>query len=159
MRLLKIYPVVSALMITGLLALPVISFAAGDPTTQRYAQHKKNDLEKIGEGVRRAFTLPKSSQSSRRQKSKNEWRNIATAAGALAVLGILKGDNRLTFVGGAGALYSLYRYEQDRKSQSKADRLRATYFSKSYFYRDGHRYNRKTVVKNGKKYYQFVKAR
>ncbi|MEQ1822257.1 MAG: hypothetical protein ABL949_07095 [Fimbriimonadaceae bacterium] len=159
MRLLKISPVISAIMITGLVALPVISFADGDHKTQLYAQHKKNDLEKIGEGVRRAFTLPKNSQSARRQKSKNEWRNIATAAGALAVIGILKGDNRLTFVGGAGALYSLYRYEQDRKSQSKADRLRATYFSKSYFYRDGQRYNRKTVVKNGKKYYQFVKAR
>jgi len=95
--------------------------------------------------------------SSQRQKTKNEWRNIAIAAGALGVYGLLKKDNTLTFAGLAGALYSLNRYEQDRKSQSALDRARAAYFSRSYFYRDGKRYVRRTVKKNGKTYYQFVR--
>lgn len=92
-----------------------------------------------------------------RQKTKNEWRNIGTAAGLVALIGLLENDGTLTFVGTAGALYSAYRYEQDRKSQSKLKRARALYFSKPYFYRDGKKYVRRTVYKGGKKYYQFVK--
>ena len=94
----------------------------------------------------------------RRQQKKNEWRNIAIGAGALGILGLLKKDNTLFFAGTAGALYSLHRYEQDRKSQSKLANARAQYFSKPYFYRDGKRYERRTVYKNGKKYYRFVRA-
>lgn len=94
----------------------------------------------------------------RRQDKKNEWRNIAIASGALGVLGLLKKDNTLFFLGAGGALYSAWRYEQDRKSQSRTARLRASYFSKPSFVRDGHRYVRKTVWRNGKKYYQFVRA-
>src|SRR5687768_10354747 len=95
----------------------------------------------------------------RRQDKKNEWRNIAIASGALGILGLLKKDNTLFFAGAAGALYSLHRYEQDRKSQSRLNRTRAAYFNRSSFTRDGVRYNRKLVTKNGKKYYQFVRAR
>jgi len=94
--------------------------------------------------------------SDRRQQTKNEWRNLAIGAGAVAILGLLQKDNRLVFAGTAGALYSLHRYEQDRKSQSEIDRARAHYFSQPYFYRDGKRYDRKLVNKNGQKYYQFV---
>lgn len=97
-------------------------------------------------------------QSDRRQNKKNEWRNIGIGSAALGLFGLLKGDSTLTFAGAAGALYSTYRYEQDRKSQSKVDQARAAMFSKPYFYRDGKKYVRKTVTKNGKKYYQFVRA-
>lgn len=97
-------------------------------------------------------------ESARRQQTKNEWRNIAIGAGAVAIYGLLKKDNRLVFAGAAGALYSLYRYEQDRKSQSQIDRLRAEYFSRPYLYRDGVRYDRRLVTKNGQKYYQFVRS-
>jgi hypothetical protein len=92
-----------------------------------------------------------------RQKTKNDWRNLATAAGGVAALGILKKDKTLTFAGAAGALYSLSRYEQDRKSQSKEDRARANIFSQPYFYRDGKRYDRQTVTQHGEKYYKFVR--
>jgi hypothetical protein len=91
-----------------------------------------------------------------RQQTKNEWRNIAIGAGAVGVLGLLKHDSFLTFAGAGGALYSAWRYEQDRKSQSHLDRARAAYFSHPYFYRDGQRYTRKTVWKDGHKYYRFV---
>ena len=94
----------------------------------------------------------------RRQQKKNEWRNIAIASGGLAVLGLLSKDSTLTFVGATGALYSAYRYEQDRKSQSKLARTRAAFFSRGYFYRDGRKYVRKTTWKGGKKYYYFVRA-
>lgn len=63
-------------------------------------------------------------QSAQRQKTKNEWRNIAIGAGAVALYGLLKKDNMLTLGGAAGTAYSLYRYEQDRKSQSSIDTRR-----------------------------------
>lgn len=93
-----------------------------------------------------------------RQDTKNEWRNIATVAGVAGLIGLLKNDKTLFFAGTAGALYGAWRYEEDRKSQNKAHRARAAYFARPYFVRDGVRYNRKTVWKNGKKYYQFVRA-
>ena len=94
----------------------------------------------------------------RRQEKKNEWRNIAIASGGLAVLGLLSKDSTLTFVGATGALYSAYRYEQDRKSQSKLARTRAAYFQRGSFTRNGVRYVRKTTWKKGKKYYYFARA-
>lgn len=97
-------------------------------------------------------------ENERRQQTKNEWRNIAYLSGALAVIGLLNKDDTLTFAGSAGALYSLYRYEQDRKSQNQAHRLRAQYFSQPYFYRDGRKFERRTVSRNGERYYQFVRC-
>lgn len=94
----------------------------------------------------------------RRQDKKNEWRNIAIGAGALGIYGLLKKDNTLFFAGTAGALYSLNRYEQDRRSQSDLQRLRADYFSRPYFIRDGVRYDRRLVNRNGQRYYQFVRT-
>ncbi len=94
----------------------------------------------------------------RRQDKKNEWRNIAIGAGALSILGLLKKDNTLFFLGAAGALYSLDRYEKDRKSQSKLQRTRAAYFQKGSYTKDGHTYKRRLVTKKGKKYYQFVRV-
>lgn len=90
-----------------------------------------------------------------RQDTKNQWRNLAIAAGGLGVLGALSHDNTLTFAGAAGALYSLDRYEKDRKSQAADSRARASLFSRPYYYRDGVRYDRHEVVKNGHHYYQF----
>jgi hypothetical protein len=93
-----------------------------------------------------------------RQQTKNEWRNIAIGAGALGVLGALNHDSTLAFAGTAGALYSASRYDHDRKSENHMERARAEYFHRSYFYRNGHRYNRKTIWKHGTRYYQFVRG-
>ena len=95
--------------------------------------------------------------SQHRQETKNNWRNVAIGAGAVSVFGLLKHDNTIAFAGAAGALYSANRYEQDRKSQNKAYRARAQTFGQTSFQRNGHRYDRKTVTKNGQKYYQFVR--
>jgi hypothetical protein len=97
-------------------------------------------------------------ESARRAQTKNEWRNIAIAGGAVTVLGLLQHDNRLVFAGAAGGLYALWRYEEDRKSQSQIDRLRASYFGRPYFVRNGTRFDRRIVTKNGNRYYQFVRG-
>src|SRR4051794_29308420 len=86
-----------------------------------------------------------------RQETKNTWRNLAIGSGVVGLLGLLKGDNTLFFAGTAGALYSANRYEQDRKSQSRMQQARYQMFRRSSFTRDGHRYVRKTVWKNGTK--------
>ena len=104
------------------------------------------------------LTASAQTELQRRNQTQSEWRTIATVSGAAALLGLLKKDNTLTFAGAAGALYSLYRYDEDSKSKDRLSRTRAQYFSRSEFYRDGVRYNRRTVTKNGKKYYQFYKA-
>ena len=101
---------------------------------------------------------PRQSEEERRQSTKNEWRNLALAAGGVAAYGALRKDNTLMFAGLAGALYSLNRYEQDRKSQDRIARARASMFSRDHFYRDGVRYDRRSVNKNGQRYYQFVRA-
>ena len=103
--------------------------------------------------------LSASAQSSKhRQEQKNTWRNLAIGSGAVGLLGLLKHDDTLTFLGAAGALYSANRYEQDRKSQSKQDHARYLMFQRGSYTRNGHRYKRKTIVKNGQKYYQFVRV-
>ena len=96
-------------------------------------------------------------QSKHRQHTKNDWRNLATAGGALALLGLLKHDSTLTFIGVAGGLYSLNRYEQDRKSQNRSSHARYTMFHRGSYVRNGHRYVRRTVNRNGHRYYQFVR--
>jgi hypothetical protein len=98
-------------------------------------------------------------QTTQRQKSKNEWRNFAYAGGGVALLGLLTKDSRLTLLGSLGGLYSVWRYEQDRKSQSKTDRARAALYSQKTFVDNGYRYNRQTKWKNGKKYYTFQKTK
>lgn len=90
-----------------------------------------------------------------REDKRNEWRNIAIGAGALGVLGALTHDDTLMFGGAAGALYSTYRYDQDRRGHDRVGRLRARYFSRPYFYRDGRRYHRTTIWQDGQKYYRF----
>ncbi len=93
-----------------------------------------------------------------REQKKNEWRNLSIGSGALALLGLIGRNGTMTLIGTAGALYSLDRYEKDRKSQSKLERQRAALYSKSSFVKDGHRYVRRAVKKNGKTYYTFVRV-
>jgi len=92
----------------------------------------------------------------RNSGSRDEWRSIAEAAGLIAVIGLLEHDDTLTFIGGAGALYSLSRYDSDRHSRDRERRLRAEYFDHPYFVRNGRRYDRQLVTIRGERYYQFV---
>jgi hypothetical protein len=78
------------------------------------------------------------------QKSKNNWRNLGVGAAAVGVYGALKGDKTLTAVGAAGAGYSAYRYEQDRKHQSQESSARKA-----------RRYHTSNSTRSGRKYYTY----
>jgi hypothetical protein len=96
--------------------------------------------------------------SNHRQKTKNDWRNIAIGSGAATAYGLLSHNNTVSILGAAGTLYSLSRYEHDRKSQSSIDRARADRYGRSSYYDHGHRYVRHTVNRNGHKYYTFQRG-
>lgn len=102
-----------------------------------------------------------------RQQNKNLWRNLAIGSGVVAGYGLLKHNSTATLVGAAGAGYSLYRYEQDRKSQDAAKRARARYWYRHHYlrYHRTSRYHRTmsyhrtyaptSYVRNGRKYYTY----
>lgn len=98
-------------------------------------------------------------QSEHRQQTKNQWRNLGIAGGALGVFGLLTGNKTLAALGLGGGLYSASRYEADRKSQNKDSHRRYELFKRTSFDHNGHHYVRKTKIKNGKKYYYFHKTR
>lgn len=109
------------------------------------------------------ITAEAQSHSSReirqRQKTKGEWQKAAYAGGALAILGQFNKDKTLSYIGAGTALYSLYRMQEDTKSQNRARRERAAFYNRSHYTRNGVRYDRKTVHKNGQTYYTFVRHR
>lgn len=74
---------------------------------------------------------------SHRQKSKNQWRNLGIAGAVLGGYGLLSHNNTLAALGLGGGAYSAYRYEQDRKSQSR-ERDRWNHRRAERFY--GHRH-------------------
>lgn len=83
-------------------------------------------------------------KTSHRQQSKNQWRNLGIAGGALGVAGLLTHNNTLTLLGLGGGAYSAYRYEQDRKSQNRLEHNRYQLFSRRSFDYQGHHYTRRT---------------
>lgn len=97
-------------------------------------------------------------QSKHRKQKQDEWKNIGIASAAAALLGLVSKNGTVTTLGTIGALYSAYRYEEDRKSSSRTARSRAELYSHNVVNIQGHRYKRKTVYRHGKKYYQFVRA-
>lgn len=113
----------------------------------------------VGSMTLMPMTAAAQSRKDHQQTNKNNWRNLTIGSGLLGLFGLLKGDKTLFFLGTAGALYSANRYEQDRKSQSKADRARAAIFSKTSFKRDGVTYYRHMKTEKGKRYYYFSKKR
>ncbi len=54
-----------------------------------------------------------------RAAKREEWRNIAIASGAVAVAGLIIHDDTVAAAGAAGALYSGYRYGQERQNESR----------------------------------------
>ena len=103
-------------------------------------------------------TAQSQAEINRRAQKKNEWKNLGLASGAVALIGLLTKKDTLILIGAAGALYSADRYEKDRKSQSKMERARAAAVNRGWITHNGKKYVRRTVYKNGKKYYKFVRA-
>ena len=59
------------------------------------------------------------SQDDSRQNDKNNMRNLAIGAGAIAAYGLLNHNNLATILGAAGAAVAGSQYEKDRKAQSQ----------------------------------------
>ena len=102
--------------------------------------------------------LDKGKHSQHQQTNKNNWRNLGYAGAGVAGVGLLTHSPLLMGVGVAGGLYSAYRYEQDRKSQSATDRKRYAFFSQKTRTIDGHRYHRVTVTRSGHQYYAYKRG-
>lgn len=156
-----------AFSVAGLVLAPVTAQAGGFDKDKDKHKGKPKFWNGHDNGLHRGHhkgcdcrdvVIVRESESDRRQQTKNEWRNIAIAAGAISIIGLINKDSTLTFAGAAGALYAAHRYEEDRKSQNRLDRTRAYYFSQPYFVRDGRRYERRTVWVKGKKFFRFVKC-
>lgn len=95
----------------------------------------------------------------RREKTKSDWQKTANTAAVVAILGQLNKDKTVSYLAGATALYSAYRMEEDRKSSDRSRRELAARYSRPYYTYKGVRYDRKSVRKNGKLYYTFVRNR
>lgn len=124
----------------GLLAVAILGGILVAPLAVRAQDHRRED------------------DSRHRQQTKNTWRNVAIGAGALGVLGLAEHNNTLAVAGIAGGLYSVSRYEHDRKSQSHIDHSRAELYGRRSYTHNGHHYVRKTVHRNGHDYYQFIRG-
>jgi hypothetical protein len=90
-----------------------------------------------------------------RQSTKNTWRNLSYLGGAAGLYGLLTGNKTIAALGLGGGLYSVYRYEQDRKSQNHDARNRYELFRRSSFDHNGHHYVRGVKNRGGQKYYYF----
>ena len=100
-----------------------------------------------------------SKEIAKRQKTKGDWQKAAYAGGALAILGQFNKDKTASYIGAGVGLYSLYRMQEDTKSQNRTRRNRAVFYSREHYTKNGVRYDRKLVKKNGHSYYTFVKHR
>lgn len=67
-------------------------------------------------------------------------------------------DPSLVFEGTYGAPYEYTVFERDQYSPDWRHRLRWAYFNRPYFYRAGHRYDRITFVRNGRRFYEFKRV-
>ena len=85
----------------------------------------------------------------------NEWLGIAALAGGAALIGALSNDPTLVFLGDVGASFAIVEYNADLQSPSPELRLRAAYFGKPYFWRDGVRYDRIQLTVGGVESYEF----
>jgi len=97
------------------------------------------------------------------QSNKNMWRNLAIGSGVIAGYGLVKHNSTATILGAAGAGYSAYRYEQERKAEAAQSRARDRYYYRHRFmryHRTAH-YHRtyrpaSSYTHAGRKYYHFA---
>lgn len=90
--------------------------------------------------------------------SHDEWRFLISTFGFLTDLNRLERDDTLYFDGDYGSYYPVYEYEQDCRSSNRLARARADFFARTFFIRDGHRFDRRVVTNHGERCYQFVRA-
>jgi hypothetical protein len=84
----------------------------------------------------------------------NEWSGIAALSGGVALVGALSDDPTLFFAGSVGAFFSISLYNSDEYG-NPTQRLRYAYFNRPFFWRNGVRFNRESVTRNGQRGYEF----
>ena len=106
-----------------------------------------------------ALTVPATAgaQQRRRQQTRSEWQKLSYAGAALGILGQLSKDKTLSYLGTAGGLYSLYRFNEDSKSINRSRRERATFYNQDHYDMNGQHWNRVVVTRHGRQYYKFVR--
>jgi len=72
---------------------------------------------------------------------------------------VLDTDPYVSFSGSYGTYYPTASLEIDLGSSDATRHARALYFQHPYFWRNGVRYDRTTVTRNGSRYYRFVRHR
>ena len=92
------------------------------------------------------------------QKDKNNWRNGAIGAGAIALYGLHNHDAITSVLGVGAAAYSAKKYEDARKQQSQENSDRARYHRSSSSYNGSSNYgsDRKYYWYDGHRYYKNV---
>lgn len=149
--------------LTMSIALAVPSLALAQDHRHSSPREVRRDRREIRHDVRELHRdrhdLQDKRRDDHRQNTKNAWRNLGIAGGAVGVVGLLSGNKTLAALGLGGGLYSTYRYEQDRKSQNRDARYRYQLFSRPAFDDQGHRYTRRVVTRNGERYYSFDRGR
>jgi hypothetical protein len=84
----------------------------------------------------------------------NEWAGIAALVGGVAFVASLGNDPTLYFTGSVGAFYPMTTFNSDEYGNGP-DRLRYAYFDRPYFWRSGVRFDRVSVVREGRRGYEF----
>ncbi|MFI5387443.1 MAG: hypothetical protein ACHQ50_15150 [Fimbriimonadales bacterium] len=88
----------------------------------------------------------------------DDWRDILFTGGLFADIDFLLNDGTVCFDGSYGAYYPIWRFDQDRDSRDATCRARAELFDHTFFYRNGARFERRTVMHNGVECYRFVRG-
>lgn len=84
---------------------------------------------------------PQAAMADSRQNNKNLWRNLAIGSGVVAAHGLINHNGTETLIGAAGAAYSANRYEQDRRSQSRANSRYYYHHRRHYRHANGRYYH------------------
>lgn len=86
----------------------------------------------------------------------DDWRDILFIGGIID-FGILLSDATVCFDGDYGAYYPVWELDIDLYGSNPELRARAELFDRPFFYRNGYRYTRRTVIHDGERCYQFVR--
>ena len=86
----------------------------------------------------------------KRQKDKNDMRNLGVGLGAFALHKTLKGDTKTGLILGAGAAYAGKKYEDQRKAQNRSRSYQVNH--RSYRYSKGKRIGY-WIMRGGKRHH------
>jgi len=84
-----------------------------------------------------------------------DWHNIAISTSVADAESVASQDPTLYFEGESGELYSVLRQRAEFHSTDPANHVRAAFFAHPFFYRDGQRFDRTTILVGSQRFYRF----